>query len=62
MVFAYSKMGQVIALNIETINTFSAKDIYLRLRKEYGLSLTITNPPSFGDFLKIKKQLTKLGK
>ena len=38
------------------------KDVDLRPRTESCLSLTVTNPTSFGDFPKIKKQLTKLGK
>ena len=38
------------------------KDIELHLRTGSRLSLTVTNLPSFGDFSKIKKQLTKLEK
>ena len=49
-----------------TLNTFLTlsvqKDVDLRLRMGSRLSLTVTNPPNFGDFPKIKKQLTKLGK
>ena len=36
---------------------FSRKDIDLHPRTGSHISLTITNPTSFGDFLKIKKQL-----
>ena len=38
------------------------KGVDLHPRRGSCLSLTVTNPTSFGDFPKIKKQLTKLGK
>ena len=38
------------------------KDVDLRPRTGSHLSLTVSNPTTFGDFPKIKKQLTKLGK
>ena len=41
---------------------FSRKDVDLRPRMGSHISLTVTNPTSFEDFPKIKKQLTKDGK
>ena len=58
--FAGTELNNQIARAV-FINTFSAKRRIFMSKKGSRLSLIVTNPPSFGDFSKIKKQLTKLG-
>ena len=41
----------------EHINIFGAKERIFKSKNGSHLSLTVTNPPSFGVFPKIKKQL-----